>query len=193
MFFLANTYLNNNPSMKKDVFRCALYYASPIFFLFLVLLILSCISYYHVCKYTAKNATISRVEVVVSTVIHQSFFFSTSPPKKNELRYRYDIQYDHEGKTYTKVIEHTRAMKVGDTMKITIFNNNPDELRPPTTGIDDFFIIFMVITVYLFFHSLLLGLMLMTNIGRVSICTNGIVGSIFGSRTTNTSNMSFDF
>jgi hypothetical protein len=158
-------------------------------------MVLSCISYNQVRKYTAKNATISRVEVVVSTVIHQSFFFSTSPPKKNELRYQYDIQYDHEGKTYTKVIEHTRAMKVGDTMKITIFNKNPDQLRPPTAGIDDFFIIFMVITVYLFFHSLFLGLMLMTNIGRVSICANGIVGSIFGRRTTNNTidNMSFDF
>lgn len=201
MFFFANTYLNNNPSMKKDVYHCALYYASPIFFLFFVFVILTSFSYYHVRKYAAKKAAITRVEVLVST-ISRPFLFSTSPPNENELRYRYDIQYDHEGKIYTKVIEHTRAMKVGDTMDIFIYKKTPDQLRPSSTGMDDFFIIFMIIVVYLFFRSLFLGLILLTNMGRVSICADGIMGSFFGRRNSSSSsknttisadNMSFDF
>lgn len=203
MFFFANTYLNNNPSMKKDFFNCALFYASPIFFLFVIFGVLLCISYSRVREYMAKTATITRVEVVVSNLIRpSSFLFSTSPPKESELRYRYDIRYEHEGKTYTKVIEQTRAMKVGDTMQIIVYKKNPDQLRPQTTGIDDFYIIFMIITVYLFFHSLYLVFMLLTNMGRVFICTNGIIGSLIGKRNTSSSsnnttifddNMSFDF
>lgn len=202
MFFFANTYLNNNPSMKKDVYHCALYYASPIFFLFFVFVILACISYYHVRKYIAKKATITRVEVLVST-ISRSFLFSSSPPKENDLRCRYDIQYNHEGTNYTKVIEHTCAMKVGDTMDIRIYKKSPDQIRPSSTGIDDFFVIFMILVVFLGVRSLLLGLMLMTNMGRVSICADGILGSMFGRRNNSSSsnknttitadNMSFDF
>ena len=202
MFFFANTYLNNNPSMKKDLFNCALFYASPIFFLFVIFGVLLCISYSRVREYMAKTATITRVEVVVSNLIRPSSLFSTSPPKESELRHRYDIRYEHEGKTYIKVIEHTRAMKVGDTMQIIVYKKNPDQLRPSSTGIDDFYIIFMIITVYLFFHSLYLVIMLLTNMGRVFICTNGIIGSLFGKRNTSSSsnnttfsadNMSFGF
>ena len=198
MFFFANTYLKNNPSMKTDFYHCALYYASPIFFLFFIFVVLTCISYYHVLKYTAKRATITHVEVIVSTV-SQPFLFSTRPPNDNELRYRYDIQYDHEGKTYKKVIEHIRPMKVGDTMDIHIYKKTPDKLRTSSTGIDDFFIVFIVILVYLGIRSLFLGLMLLTTIGRVSICTDGVMGSLFARRRTpspnittiSTDNMSF--
>lgn len=172
--------MKKNPDMKQDMYRCAVYYASPIFFLTLFFIVLLCISFYYRRKYLSKKATITAVEIIIISSKTSFTLFSTRPPSQKDVSYRYNIRYEHDGKTYFKVIEHTRAMNIGDSIDVVIVKKNPQQFRSSEVGIDDFFYPFLIISLYFGFRSIILMLMLMTDMGKFYICSNGIVGSLFG-------------
>lgn len=186
MFFFANTWMDSDPRRKRDMYNCAMFYSSPIFFLTFLIAVLFCISLYSLLQYTMKAATILNVDILVYPLSTSSRpFFSSAPPAPHDIRYRYDIQYEHNGKTYIKVIEQAQARKMGDTVDIRIHKRHPDQLRSSSFGMDDLFLPLLLLLIYFVFHSTMLALMLLTNLGRIYICTKGIFGSIFGGGSSN--------